>query len=437
MLVLPTGGGKTHVFTAVAVGASAKGKRVLVLVHRRELIRQASHKLAEAGVRHGVIASGSPEQPLWPVQVASVQTLARRQVPPSDLVVIDEAHHARAGQWRKILDALPNAKLLGVTATPARLDGKGLGKEAGGLFDAMVTGPGIAELTAGGFLSPARIFAPARRLDFSGVRMRAGDYAARDLEQAMAPSITGDAVAEYRKRADHLPALAFCVSVAHADSVASAFQAAGYRATAAHGALPTAERDAAISGLGTGRVEVLASCDLISEGLDVPSVGAVILLRPTKSVVLYMQQVGRGLRPAPGKDALIVLDHVGNCLLHGLPDAERQWSLDGGEERPAGKAKPAVAAWRCKHCGCLNPTALPECINCGEPRPGRRKIEAVPGSLAELTAAKIERARRMGYGEMLRSRLSEAELRAFAKARKYHPWWVRHRLKEQAAGQAA
>ncbi len=432
LLALPTGGGKTHIFSAVAAGAQAKAKRVLVFVHRRELIRQASAKLAEAGVAHGIIAAGFAPRPREPVQVASVQTLARRPVPPADLVVLDEAHHARAGTWRRILEALPDARLLGVTATPARLDGKGLGIKAGGLFDAMVVGPGIAELQAEGFLSPARVFAPAQRLDLTGVRTRAGDYAAGDLEQAMAPSITGDAVAEYRQRADHLPALAFCVSVAHANSVAAAFQEAGYRARAVHGALPTPERDRAISGLATGAVEVLASCDLISEGLDVPTVGAVILLRPTKSLVLHMQQIGRGLRPAPDKAALIVLDHVGNTLSHGLPDAERRWSLAGGAEVPAGKRKAASPLWRCE-CGCLNPAAMHECAACGEPRPGARTVESVPGVLAEVTAAKLEQAQRMSYGKMLHSQLSEAELRAFARARKYHPWWVRHRLREQAS----
>ncbi len=431
LLALPTGGGKTHVFSSIAAGAQAKGKRVLVLVHRRELVRQAAAKLAEAGVHHGIIAAGFLAEPAAPVQVASVQTLARRAVPAADLVVIDEAHHARAAQWRAVLEALPKAKLLGVTATPARLDGKGLGIEAGGLFDALVVWPGIAELTREGFLSPARCFAPAQRLDLSGVRTRGGDYAAGDLEQVMAPSITGDAVAEYRQRADHLPALAFCVSVAHAQAVAEAFRAAGYRARAVHGGLSMAERDAAIGGLATGAVEVLASCDLVSEGLDVPAVGAVILLRPTKSLVLHMQQVGRGLRPAAGKRELTMLDHVGNTLAHGLPDAERRWTLAGGEQAAAGdKRKPAAPVWHCE-CGCINPSVLRACAACGEARPGAREIEMVPGVLAEITAARLERARRMSYREMLRARLSEAELRAFAKGRGYHHRWVQHRLCEQ------
>ncbi len=433
VLALPTGAGKTRIFAHVVAGASAKGKRVLVLVHRRELIRQASGKLAAAGVRHGIIAAGFAAAPDEPVQVASVQTLAQRLdlLPSFDLIVIDEAHHARAEQWRTIIAAQPGAKLLGVTATPCRADGEGLDIAAGGVFDALVAGPGIAELTRLGFLSPARVFAPAQRLDLSGVRTRAGDYATGDLERLVGDGkITGDAVSEYRKRADHRAALAFCVSVAHAEHVAEAFRAAGYRARAAHGGLAMQERDAVVAGLATGDVEMLAACDLISEGLDVPTVGAVLLLRPTKSLVLHMQQVGRGLRPAPGKSELVVLDHVGNTIAHGLPDAPREWSLAGVEKPPGKRGGAAVPVWRCE-CGCINGTAARQCAACGEARPGAREIEMVPGVLAEITAERFARARRLTFREMLRSRLSEAELREFARARGYHHWWVKHRLREQ------
>ncbi|HTU54974.1 MAG TPA: DEAD/DEAH box helicase [Acetobacteraceae bacterium] len=433
VLALPTGAGKTIVFAAIGAGAVAKGKRVLVLVHRRELVRQASAKLAAAGVRHGIIAAGFAVAPDEAVQVGSVQTLGRRldALPPCDLVVIDEAHHARAEQWRAIVAARPQARLLGVTATPCRLDGKGLGIVAGGLFDALVIGPGIAELTKQGYLVPARSFAPAKRLELGGVRTRAGDYVTGDLERLVGDGkITGDAVAEYRKRADHRPALAFCISVAHAEDVAEAFRAAGYRAQAAHGGLTARDRDAAVGGLATGEIEVLAACDLVSEGLDVPAVGAVILLRPTKSLVLHMQQVGRGLRPAPGKTELVVLDHVGNTLAHGMPDAERRWSLAGVGKKASEPGAAAASAWRCE-CGCISGMARRECAACGAARPGAREIGVVPGVLAEVTAEKLARVRSLSYGEMLRSRLSEAELREFARARGYHAWWVKHRLREQ------
>ncbi|MGD0107541.1 MAG: DEAD/DEAH box helicase [Rhodopila sp.] len=333
LFVLPTAGGKTIVFAAIAAAAVAKGRRVLVLAHRRELIRQASAKLTAAGVPHGVIAPGFPLT-ADPVQVASVQTLTRRQVPMFHFAVIDEAHHAVSATYRRILAALEAAKLLGVTATPERLDGKGLGIKAGGVFDQLVAGPSVAELTKLGFLAPARCFASPPP-DLTGVRTVQGDYARDGLAKVMdVADITGDAVEHYARLAPGKPAIAFCVSIAHAERVATAFREAGWRAQSLSGLTPVRERDAALLGLGTGAVQVVTSCELISEGLDVPSVGAVILLRPTQSLAMYLQQVGRGMRPAPDKAALIVLDHCGNIPRHGLPDDAHAWSLSGRVRRP-------------------------------------------------------------------------------------------------------
>jgi DNA repair protein RadD len=438
LLQLPTGGGKTVIFSEIACSARAKNKRVLVVVHRRELLRQAAEKLAWAGVPHGVIAAGFEVAPAEQVQVASIQTVARRldSLPAFDLMVVDEAHHCRAEQWRALRVAQPRAKLLGVTATPARLDGKGLGISAGGCFDDLVCGPSVAELVRGGYLSPIRCFVPAQRLNLSGVRSRAGDYVAADLEPLVdACAVVGDAVDQYRRRADHQAAIAFCVSVKHAEHVAENFREAGYRSACVHGRMPVAERDRLIGGLGTGAIEILSSCDLISEGLDVPAVAALILLRPTKSLPLFMQQVGRGMRPAPGKAALVVLDHAGNSLAHGLPDVDRIWSLDGVSK----SGEPPV--WTCPECGCVNSLAIRVCQECDYerplPEPKPRHISHAPGELAELTAEKIARARRLSYRQILRLRLSEAELHAFTRAHGYKRGWVQHRLREQARASAA
>ena len=416
LLALPTAGGKTIIFAAITAGAVAKGRRVLVVAHRRELIRQASVKLTDAGAPHGIICAGFDAEPDAPVQVASVQTLAQRPdaLSRTDLIVLDEAHHCRAGQWRALLAAHPEAKLLGVTATPARLDGKGLGIAAGGCFDDLVVGPPIAQLVAEGYLVPTRIFAPperlAERLDLSDVRVRGGDYVIADLERAVSSGhIVGDCIEQYREHADHQPAITFCVSVAHASDVAERFRDAGYRAVCVHGGTPKNQRDAAIAGLADGSVELLTSCDLISEGLDVPVVGAVILLRPTKSLVLFMQQVGRGMRPAPGKDALIVLDHVNNTLVHGLPDLERSWTLDG-----IAKEEPAAAEER---------------EQVGDSRP--RVIAEHTGNLHELTAERLAAIRRMSYGQVLGAKLSERELAAYAAHHGYKRGWVWHRLQDQ------
>lgn len=431
LLVLPTGGGKTVVFSHIAALAVAKSRSVVVLVHRRELVRQASEKLTAAGVVHGVIAPGHAAT-ADPVQVASVQTLARRleqmrQAPPR-LVIIDEAHHAVAGQWRAILDAVPEAHLLGVTATPIRSDGAGLGVRAGGVFDALICGPSIADLMAEKHLVRARVFAPAFAPDLTGIRARGGDYEAAQLAEAMsAPQVVGCALEHYRRHAASLPAVLFAASVRHAEAVAEAFRAAGIRAVAASGTTPPAERDAAIAGLAMGAVEVLCSCDLISEGLDVPAIGAVILLRPTKSLALYLQQVGRGLRPADGKAELVVLDHAGNSLTHGLPDAPRRWSLDGLGQTPppSGRANKTF----CPSCAAVVPRGADACGDCGAPL----RLAATPvlpgaGTLAEVTAdaaARVAALRSRPVFDLLREARSVADLAAIQRARGYKPAWVR------------
>ena len=300
----------------------------------------------------------------------------------------------------------------------------------GGPFDDLIIGAQAAELIAEGYLAPARCFVPKQRIDLHDVRVRAGDYVAEELAAVVDHAkITGDAVEQYRKLADHLPAIVFCITVAHAEHVAEAFRDAGYRAACVHGGTPTAERDALIAGLGDGSIEVLTNCALIDEGLDMPSVGAVILLRPTQSLVLHRQQIGRGMRPAPGKDALLVLDHVGNSIVHGLPETEVAWSLAGVEKEPGD-----APVWACPACDCVNPIATRICSGCGYERPeppASSKVLVAPGELAELTAERLTAIRAMSYGEIVSEMRSEAELRAFATSRGYHSGWVRHRLREQ------
>ncbi|MBV8521142.1 MAG: DEAD/DEAH box helicase [Acetobacteraceae bacterium] len=412
LLVMPTGGGKTIVFAHVTMLANARGTRTLVVAHRIELIRQASAKLTHAGVQHGIIAPDYPET-AHPVQVGSIQTLARRldRLPEFDLIIIDEAHHAVAGQWASLIEAQPQARLLGVTATPERLDGKGLGVEAGGPFDWLVQGPSVRELIAWGNLTPARVFAPTNP-DLSGIRTERGDFEIHSLASAMAaPAIIGDAVGHYTRHAPGKPAIAFCVTVEHAEDVARAFREAGWRATCAHGGTPAAERDAAIAGLGDATTQILTSCEIVSEGLDVPAIGAAILLRPTQSLPLYMQQVGRGLRPAPGKDHLIVLDHAGNTHRHGLIDDDRQWVLGGKQAREA-KERAAGEAFG----------------------PGGRKQPPIEfdGQLIEVDTESFDYLRNAPLGNLLTGRDSRERLEQIRLARGYKPGWVYHVMRAQA-----
>jgi superfamily II DNA or RNA helicase len=359
LMVLPTGGGKTCIIAAISANAAARGRHVLILVHRRELIHQTSSKLAWVGLDHGIIAAGIPPSD-HAVQIASVQTLARRlsrlDWQPT-LIIIDEAHHAIAGQWARILDHWPDAYRLGVTATPCRLDGCGLR----GTFDTMVLGPSVADLIFTGYLSPARIYAPPVVADLQGIRSRGGDYANDQAAAAMdRPTVTGDAISHYQRLAAGQQAIAFCCNVNHAVSVCDAFKTAGISAELLLG--NTSGREQVVADFAAHRIRVLVTVDVVSEGFDVPAATCAILLRPTQSLGLYLQQVGRVLRPAPGKDAAIVLDHVGNAMRHGFPDDARDWSLDDRMRRSKGTPAPSVRT--CPECFAAFKPA-PICPVCG------------------------------------------------------------------------
>ena len=390
LLVLPTGGGKTIIFSAIAQSAAAKGNRVLILVHRRELIHQASSKLQWIGLDHGIVAAGVPASDA-PVQIASVQTLARRLSRidwQPGLIIIDEAHHATAGQWSRILDHWPNTYRLGVTATPCRLDGRGLRSA----FDAMVLGPSVADLTSAGFLSPARIYAPPVVADLASVRTRAGDYANDQAAAAMdRPTVTGDAISHYQRLAAGQQAIAFCCNVKHAVSVCDAFKTAGIAAELLLGG--TQDREKVVTDFAAHRTNVLVTVDVVSEGFDVPAASCAILLRPTQSLGLYLQQVGRVLRPAPGKHAALILDHVGNVMRHGFPDDQRDCSLDDRMRRTKGTAAPSVRT--CEHCFAAFKPA-PICPVCGHQcTPIKsRVIREIAGELQELKRTEQRTARR-------------------------------------------
>ena len=431
LLVLPTGGGKTVVFSYIAATTAARGKRALILVHRVELLRQTSAALDKSGVRHGLINPKYTPDPLAPVQVASVQTLIKRlhkfQVP--DLIVVDEAHHATAGTWKKILDHYPTARVLGVTATPCRGDGTGLGKDAGGVFDDLVIGPQVPELIAKGFLVRPIVYAPATKLDLTGLRTTRGDYDKEELAKLMdKPTITGDAVAHYRRICPGYPAVVFCVSIAHAEHVASEFRAAGYRAYSVDGGMEDDQRKRILNGLGNGSVDVVTSCDLISEGTDIPAIGCAILLRPTQSLGLYLQQVGRALRVVEGKEHAIILDHVGNVLTHGMPEEEREWTLEGEQRRKRSKKdeeKP-VRVNQCEKCYAVHAPA-PACPICGHVYiPKTTTPKQVDGELRQVTAdAAASMMKRQKVVEVAKAQTLE-ELEAIAKARGYKSGWARH-----------
>lgn len=430
LLVSPTGSGKTVTFSYMAQSAASKERRVLVLAHRRELVAQASETFDRFGIDHGTIMAGLPMDRKT-VQIGMVQTVARRLqiIAPPDFIIFDESHHVLASQYRKVIDHFPNAKILGVTATPQRTDGRGLGD----VFEAMVLGPSVSDLIEIAALSKYRLFCPPQHFDLSGIKTMAGDYHRAELIKEIDRSVvTGDAVDHYIKNKVGR-AIAFCVSVEHARHVAKQFAAAGIKAAAVDGGMSNEERHMAMSSFQDGDTRVLCSCDLISEGYDVPAVEAAILLRPTKSVIIYLQQVGRVLRPFPGKDHALIMDHAGNSLRHGLPDENRKWSLDGWKKANGHKVDRGLMVRHCKRCFMVYETKYDHCPSCGAAPDETRKLEIRSGELIEITP-EIERRgwiRTAVYGEALASCRSPNDIKEMAKARGYKPQWAIHQTSQQ------
>ncbi|MEI7608058.1 MAG: DEAD/DEAH box helicase [Rhodospirillaceae bacterium] len=437
LLQQATGAGKTFIATTIAKVAAAKGKRVVFLVHRIELLDQTSRTFAEEGIEHGVIRAGEPT-PDVPVLVAMIQTLARRlgKVPTPDLVFADEAQHAVSGTWMNVLNAWSDAYLIGLSATPQRLDGRGLGD----VFETMVQGPTTAELIRDGYLSPYRAYAPTT-LDLSGVRTSMGDFATADVSAAVdKPSITGDIIEHYQSLAAGKRAILFAATRAHSRHLAEVFTAAGIPAEHVDGETPADVRERAVADFAAGRLRVLTNVELFGEGFDVPGAEVVILARPTQSLSLYLQQVGRVLRPAPGKYFALILDHVGNIARHGLPDDPREWALTSERrQRQSNDNGPAVR--QCPSCFCCHrPAAV--CPECGwKYAPVVRELEQRAGKLVQIERPEdwapgidIANARGHQWFRLLESAGSnENRLRQIAKARGFRRGWVQHRMREVAA----
>lgn len=424
VLVMATGGGKTHTSAEIIRSAVARGRRVWFMAHLREILDTTSAKLATEGIAHGFIMAGRPESPDLPVHVVMVQTAVRRldRLPRPDLIVIDECHLAVAATYRQVVEAVGNPTLLGLTATPARLDGRGLLE----MFDTLVQSCDTAQLQREGLLVPIRYYAPSRP-DLSGVRTVAGDYAQGEVAERMnRPSITGDAVAHYRKLANGRPCVVFCTNVKHAQDTADAFRQAGYRAMAISGESATDERTQALEGLRTGAVDVVVNCQLWVAGVDCPAIGCVILLAPTKSVTKYLQSIGRGLRTAPGKADLVVLDHAGNAFTHGLPTEARDWTLEGAKKR-AKQADDVEPVRQCERCYFVHAPA-PVCPNCGHTHPVKeRKIQQKAGDLAELTEIKRKERQEVGRAKTIE------QLRQIAEERGYKIGWVYQQMRIKQA----
>jgi DNA repair protein RadD len=416
LLVAPTGSGKTVIAAAMIAAVAEQGSHVVVISHRREIVAQTVTKLYVAGIDAGIIQAGFPPRPGQAVQVASIQTLHARairssamEMPPADILVIDEAHHARAATYGDVIAAYPDAVIIGLTATPCRADRRGLGN----IFNSLVECPQVAALVEQQYLVKSQVYAPSTP-DLTGVATSRGDYVEAQLSARVnTAQLVGDIVTHWHKLAECRPTVCFATGVEHSVHIRNEFRQSGILAEHIDGQTPAEERDAILRGLAEGRVELVTNCAVLTEGFDCPDIGALILARPTKSLGLFRQMIGRALRTAPGKTDAIILDHSGGVFVHGLPEDEIAWALES-DRRAFNRTQARRAAQGggfalvdCPECHAVRLQGQ-QCVVCGwAPRTKGVAVDVEDGDLGlvdrdrRVQSAKSTKAERQQYYRQL------------------------------------
>lgn len=388
--VSPTGSGKSKLMGKMVCDFVANGKQCIIVVHRQELVKQLSVMLGEYQLHHQIIApkavvSEAKHDHLMTlgrvfidpfasgVFVCAVQTLVKNmhklKINP-DVILQDEAHHLTEGSyWGKVRENYSKALLLGFTASPERLDGKGLGVGHGGYFTDLVMGPYVGDLIDNGYLSEYLALIPDEPINISGMReSKTGGMSAKDANEfyeTKGKRVCANLVSQYAKHCPNKPMVAYAVSVKASEDMAEQFKAEGFKAVAINGNTNQALRNSALKGLATGEIEIVCNADLISEGFDVPNLFAVGLCRPTQSLALHIQQVGRPLRPHPSKPFAYIFDCVGNLEnLDHYPCTRREWSLEGKKGRKKTGDKHVTSVRKCPQCF-MDARPRPVCLNCG------------------------------------------------------------------------
>lgn len=407
--VLGCGGGKSVIAGMIAKYTTDKGNRVLFIVHRQELCDQISETFKSCGVNFNLC------------KISMVQTLVRHLADESDpkLIITDEAHHCLSESYIKIYKAFPGALKLGFTATPVRMNEGGLGA----VFDSLVVSVSTKWLIDNKFLSPYRYFS-VKLADASKVKTTAGDYNQGELAQLMEKStIYGNTIKNYKAYANGKKTIVYCASVKASISTCEVFKQEGILSAHLDGTTPGAERDTVVQAFRDGSVTVLCNVDLFGEGFDVPDCECVILLRPTKSLTLHIQQSMRSMRYKPDKTAIII-DHVGNVFNHGLPSGDREWTLEAKKKKTKGN----VNAKECPVCYAVSEPDCEVCPVCGH------AFEKKPREIATVKNAEFEEIIEnpmfnKPYGEYSKCK-TFAELCEFQKAKKFKFGWTMHKADE-------
>lgn len=405
LLQAPTGAGKTALACHMMATAASRGLSSFFLVHQNELLNQTSKSLWHNKLQHGLIASGRSTTDSL-VQLASIQTLKNRldHFDPPSLIIIDESHRALAKTYQDIVAKYSKAKVVGLTATPRRTDGKGLGH----LFEDIIHGPSIRYLIDAGFLCDYELFGVPPAVDTSSIKTTRGDYDTKEAAEVMnKPHVTGDAIEHWLRLAKGRKTVVMCVDVDHAESVAKAYNQAGIKAQAIHG--KSSNREKIIDDFENGDTMVLTSVQLLIEGIDIPSISCTQWLRPTQSIVVYMQGNGRGLRPHHSKDFLLILDHASNFNRHGLPCDHREWDLLDSKKRGPRTDPNTLSVQTCKKCYLSFRSGVHVCPHCGTAVEFKeRKLLVVEGELERIEkAAAIEKEKRERRQEQGKARSIE------------------------------
>lgn len=391
VMVLPTGGGKSVIFGQIIANIIENGKKVLWIVHRRNLVHQMKETLQDHfDIEAGIVMAGEEPDVDKKVQLCTVQTLSRRMMLDAfeynpfminaDVVLIDEGHRSISPTYRKIIKCYEDRIIMACTATPMRADGRGLGE----VYDSIVEIASVEELTNNGYLSPARYFAPVT-IDLDGVKMAMGDYVLKELDKRVnKKKLIGDIIENWLKLAENRKTIVFAVNVKHSKALRDEFLRNNIQAEHLDARSSDDERNAVFDRMQRGDTTVICNVALYQEGLDVPDVGCIVMARPTKSMGLYRQCCGRGLRPFPGKNDTLILDHGGVIEEHGLLDWPIEWTLDGKErawKKP--KREKVEKLVKCRACHKVF-TGARICPDCGTPVMSfGKKIETIEAELEE------------------------------------------------------
>jgi len=407
-VVAPCGAGKSVIISEIARMTTLRGNKVLFLVHRKELIDQIKDTFKKNSVDLKLVHFGM------------VQTVVKKldRLNKPQLIITDENHHGLAASYRKIYDHFHDVLKLGFTATPIRLNGSGLGD----INDILIEEVDARWLIENSYLSPYKYYAP-KLIDTEKLKLNSlREFSSTSVNDAMDDkTIYGDAIKHYKQLADGGQAIAYCHNVEASKQLASEFKQYGINAVHLDGKTPKAERDDIIRQFRNREIQIITNCDIIGEGFDVPDCSTVIMLRPTESLSLFIQQSMRGMRYRPGKTSIII-DHVDNVRRHGLPDMERKWSLKGIKS----ESGPEIKIKECENCYAAYPSEFRECPECGH------KPEVVRGEREGYEvdeSAVLEEVKEGEFSFTMDLREPEdcktvEELYELARNRQYKPGWA-------------